>query len=145
MSRLKALILLATGLMVVLLRRLVGQGDPMASFAEHYASEGILPVLPEEQGALMAGNTCVACGRCNRWAEERGQAPDIMGFVLAGTRSLPDYVAARRDLGEISEETLRGCESVCPTNVPLVRLYRLVSSHAERLARATLGKTNSAA
>lgn len=138
LARLKALILLAIGLVKTLLLRL-GPERSLLMFAEHYGGERIFAVSAEEAKQLARAGGCIACGRCDAFEGERVAASrtgyrGMMAFALAGTRSLPDYSHAAATIAEVPDDAFRAGERQCPEGVPLLSLARLVRKHAERAA-----------
>lgn len=147
LRRISSLLILAIALFKTLALRLWPRRPSLVRFAEHYQSEGIVAVTAEEAAILVRAGRCFACGLCDQTALDAGDrddaalprttnapGPSIMGFVLAGTRSLPDYDASAFDLSALPEGRLREAEKVCPRQVPIVELAHLVRSYEARVA-----------
>lgn len=137
-ARISALFLLALALLKTLVFRLVSSRS-LEKFAEHYGSEGIARVSFEEARVLAEVGRCTACGRCDalegaRVGDSRSGYQGMMAFVLAGTRSLPDYGYTAATICEVPEEAFLAAERQCPENVPLLSLARLVRNHAARVS-----------
>lgn len=139
-ARLSALILLALGLVKTLLLRF-SVVRSLEQFGEHYGGEGILRVSTEEAKLLSRAGACTACGRCDafegtRVAESQRGYRGMMAFVLAGTRSLPDYGYTARTISEVPDDAFVVAARECPENVPLLSLSALVRKHAARSSEA---------
>lgn len=134
LSRLYALWLLGTGLLVVVLKRVFVRRDPLRGFEARYGREGILAVTPEEHDLLGTPNRCTGCGACDDWGAQSGdrRRSSVRLFVLAGARSLPDADAGRALLRGLEASDLADAEARCPEGVPIRRLAALVESHARR-------------
>lgn len=131
LNRIHALWLLGTAMLLVLVKRLVGRGDPLTEFDEHYGAEGILAVSPEEHALLETPNRCTGCSACDDWGTPERRT-NLRLFVLSGTRSLPDADAGRALLAGLSPEDLGEAEARCPEGVPIARLAELIVGHAKR-------------
>ena len=53
-----------------------------------------------------------------------------MGAVLAASRSMPDFAAARIAFSHVSDETLAEKERTCPTAVPMRKIAAFVREKA---------------
>lgn len=133
-GRLRSLILLAWGVLATLSRRLVPGRSSLLRFADHYQGEGILATTPTETELLSTTGRCTACGICEQVVSvtPEGTVPSVMRFVLAGTRSLPDYDAAGGMLSGLSEDQLERAQAICPRSVPIIAWTQLVREHAGR-------------
>jgi hypothetical protein len=137
-GRFKALFLLAFGLVKTLLQRF-GPARSLQVFQEHYGSENIVAVTTEEAKLLSRVIACTACGRCDAFEGQRVATSargyrGMMAFVLAGTRSLPDYGRTSATIVDVPDEAFVQAEKECPEAVPLLSLAQLVRSHAARLS-----------
>lgn len=137
-ARVTALFLLALGLLKTLLLRF-GPKRSLLLFAQHYGSEGIVVVSPQEAKQLARAGRCTACGRCDAFEGERvanshGGYRGMMAFVLAGTRSLPDYRHTAATIADVPDEAFLAAERECPEGVPLLGLAQLARKYASRLA-----------
>jgi hypothetical protein len=135
-GRLSALVMLALGLIKTLLLRFA-PGDSLRGFEERYGAEGILALSEEEAQILGRSGRCITCGRCDAGEGERVAVSQsgyrgMMQFALSGGRSLPDYDATSRTIAEVPDEAFMAAELLCPVEVPLLSLARLVRGHAGR-------------
>jgi len=126
---------LAGALVRVLVARAFGAVTGIRLFRENYGPDRLPPVRAEERGAIASFGGCIACGRCDvgeaeRMAASRGAYPGMMRFVLASSRSMPDFDAAERALAWVPEEVLLEKDRVCPAGVPISSLARFVRQKA---------------
>lgn len=90
----------------------------------------------------MAGfGGCIACGLCDAGEQGRieasqGEYQGVMSLMLAGSRSMPDYVAAARSFAHVPSAVLEQKERVCPTRVPMRQIATFVRSKAAETADA---------
>ena len=139
-ARLTALCLLALAMVRTLLRRLAGEKRGLAAFRRQYAADALPPVSAEERAQMPAFGRCIACGLCDRGEAERiaasgGAYPGVMGLVLAGARSMPDFRAAAVGFRWVPAAVLAEKERVCPAAVPIGRIAEFVVSKAGGEAR----------
>jgi hypothetical protein len=140
-GRALAIAVLAWSLVKVTVNRLFGAPTGLALFHQNYDADRLPPVLPEEREALASYSRCIACGRCDigeasRIAASNGAYPGLMTIVLASSRSMPDFDAAKIALDHVPDEVLSEKEAICPTGVPFLSLARFVRAKAA-LAKAT--------
>lgn len=124
-----------------LLIRAVRRDDGLARFAENYfRGDGLLPVAEDDAPASFSG--CIACGMCDAAFVYDGVAREHFSgpsdLPLSYTRSLPDYDALERYLGELDKGDLLALERVCPSRVPLRRLADVSRERGEALRRGRL-------
>ena len=134
-GRALALAVLARSLLSVMVDRLFGSRTGLALFHENYDADRLPPLDPAERAELPRFSRCIACGRCDigeaeRMAQSGGAYPGLMAVVLASSRSMPDFDAARLALDHVPESVLAAKEGVCPTGVPFVSLARFVRAKA---------------
>lgn len=139
-GRALAAALLARSLLKVTIEKMFGQKSGLALFRENYDEDRLPPVAAAERAELSRFSRCIACGRCDvgeseRIARSRGAYPGLMAVVLASTRSMPDYDAAKLALDHVPEEVLAAKEAECPTGVPFVSLARFVRAKAALMHR----------
>lgn len=143
-GRLHAMVLLFWALVRTLVRILLGGGrEGLGAFRANYDADQLPPVAPAEREALAGFGGCVACGLCDRGegiriAESRGAWRGTMSFVLAASRSMPDYPAAARTLVAVPLEALEAHERECPARVPIASLARFVLGKASEIERSGL-------
>jgi hypothetical protein len=135
-GRIKALFLLALALVKTLLGRVFsGKHDGIAAFRKNYDADGLPPVTPDERSAMVAFQRCVACGLCDRGESERiarsgGAYRGVMGLVIAGSRSMPEFRAAAYGFDFVPEEVLAEKERICPVRIPFRRVAAFVRDKA---------------
>lgn len=130
-----AAIVLALALVRVLLLRAFGAVTGLPLFKANYGPDRLPPVGPREREAMRDFSGCIGCGRCDvgeaeRIAKASGRYPGVMQFVLASSRSMPDYDAAVDALRFVDDATLREKERGCPAHVPIAALARFVREKA---------------
>ena len=134
--RLKAILLLALFLLKTVGRRIFTRNKSgIGAFRAAYDADGLPPVTPAERDAMPAFSGCIACGLCDRGESGRiaasgGAYRGVMGLVLAGSRSMPDYRAAAYSFSFVSDEVLAEKEAICPTRVPFRAIARFVRDKA---------------
>lgn len=134
--RLKAIFLLALFLMKTVLRRIfTNRKAGIHAFRANYDADGLPPVSLLEREEMPAFSGCIACGLCDRGETRRIEASGgayrgVMGLVLAGSRSMPDYRAAAYSFSFVSDEVLAEKEKICPTGVPFRAIARFVRAKA---------------
>ncbi|HTJ80226.1 MAG TPA: hypothetical protein VL400_00845 [Polyangiaceae bacterium] len=126
---------LAGALVRVLVARAFGAFTGLGLFRANYGPDRLPPVDPSEREAMASFGRCIACGRCDvgeaeRVAASRGEYPGVMQFVLASSRSMPDFDAAERALAWVPEDVLVAKDRICPAGVPISRLARFVRAKA---------------
>ncbi len=134
-GRALAALVLGISLVKVLLKRAFGAVTGLTLFRENYGPDRLPPVAPADREAMPAFSRCIACGLCDagegeRMRASRGAYPGVMAFVLASSRSMPDFDAASRALAWVDDDVLREKERVCPTGVPFTALARFVRASA---------------
>ncbi len=134
MGRLHAILTLAWALIRSLLAPIFGARRGLADFRRSYA--GLPPVAADERAGLSELGRCVACGRCDfgegrRIAASSGAYAGVMDLMLATSRSMPDFDAARRSFDAIGDDRLAELEARCPTRVPMRRVAAFVRAKAE--------------
>lgn len=128
-------LVLAVALVRVLIHRAFGAVTGLTLFRKNYGPDRLPPVDPDERLAMPSFSSCFACGRCDIGEGERirasnGAYPGMMRFVLASSRSMPDYDAAERALDFVPGEVLLEKEKICPAQIPFSALARFVRAKA---------------
>lgn len=132
-GRVKALFLLFFALIKTLLGRIVGgRRDGIAQFRENYDADGLPPVTAEEREGMNDFQRCIACGLCDRGEAQRiarsgGAYRGVMGLVVAGSRSMPEFRAAAYGFQFVPVEVLAEKERICPVRIPFRRIARFVN------------------
>jgi succinate dehydrogenase/fumarate reductase-like Fe-S protein len=134
-GRALALTVLAWSLVKMTVQRLFGEKTGLALFHENYDADRLPPVDADERAKLAGFSRCIACGLCDvgeapRIAASKGKYPGLMSIVLASSRSMPDFDAAKIALDVIPDEVLAEKEAICPTGVPFVELATFVRAKA---------------
>jgi hypothetical protein len=135
-ARLHAFVLLAWAFVLMLLKRVWGRGPRgLALFEANFAAEHLTGLGAQERAELPTYDRCVACGLCNqgdgpRITASAGAYPGTMGLMLASSRSMPDFVAARDALRFISDDELAAKETLCPAAVPMRRIAAFIRAHS---------------
>jgi hypothetical protein len=132
----RALFILAWALVRALWARVTGRPTGLPLFLRNYREDRLPPVTVDERDEMAAFSGCIACGLCDegeggRIAASKGVYPGLMQVVLASSRSMPDYDAARRALEFVPEAVLAEKEGICPNHVPIRRLVRFVRAKAD--------------
>src|SRR6185369_15613783 len=118
--RLKAILLLALYLLKTVGRRLFTRNKSgIAAFRSNYDADGLPPVSPAERAAMLEFSRCIACGLCDRGEAGRiaasgGAYRGVMGLVIAGSRSMPEFRAAAYGFRFVPTEVLAEKERLCP-------------------------------
>ena len=139
--RLKAILLLALYLLKTVGRRLFTRNKSgIAAFRSNYDADGLPPVTAEERAGFAAFERCVACGLCDRGeagriARSGGAYRGVMGLVIAGSRSMPEFRAAAYGFRFVPAEVLAEKEQLCPVRIP----FRRVAAFVEEKAAAVGG------
>lgn len=134
-GRIRALFILAWALLRALWARASGRRGGLPLFEENYRADRLPAVTSDERDGMGAFSGCIACGLCDagegeRMAASRGAYPGLMRIVLASTRSMPDFDAARRALEHVPDDVLEQKEGECPSQIPFRRLARFVRDKA---------------
>lgn len=134
-GRALALTVLAWSLVKMTVQRLFGEKTGLALFHENYDADRLPPVDADERAKLAGFSRCIACGLCDvgeapRIAASKGKYPGLMSIVLASSRSMPDFDAAKIALDLVPDEVLAEKEAICPTGVPFVELASFVRAKA---------------
>ena len=134
-GRILALFVLARSLVKVFFDRLFRAKTGLPLFRQNYDADRLPPLDAEERAAMPGLSGCIACGRCDhgegsRMGASEGAYPGLMAFVLASSRSMPDFDAAALALAHLDEGGLEAKELRCPTAVPLRALVRFVRRKA---------------
>ena len=106
-----------------LFRRLIGKKSPgLKEFLSFYADDHIVALTCEDKAELYAFSRCLQCGLCDSvcFGGSTARRRTVLDpSFLAGTltRSMVDFGAIDTDYAFC--EGCRGCESICPTAVPI--------------------------
>lgn len=135
MDRVQALLILAWALVRSLLAPLLGQRRGILDFRRSYAADRLPAVTPDERRLLAESNGCIACGLCDvgegaAIVRAAGAYAGVMDLMLASSRNMPDYDAARRSFEAVGDDRLAELEPRCPTRVPMRRIAAFVRSKA---------------
>jgi hypothetical protein len=141
-GRALAAIVLAVALVRVLFLRAFGALTGIVLFRKNYDPDRLPPVDAAERKQLTSFSGCFACGRCDAGEGERirqggGRYQGMMSFVLAASRSMPDYDAASLALEGIPDSVLKAKDEICPAHVPISALARFVRAKAAAVSLET--------
>jgi hypothetical protein len=136
MGRLHAIFTLAWALVRSLLAPLFGSRRGLGDFRRSYAR--LPPVRPDERDVLPELGGCIACGLCDvgegaRIAASSGAYAGVMDLMLATSRNMPDFDAARRSFDAIGDDRLAQLEARCPVRVPMRRVAAFVRAKAAEI------------
>lgn len=142
MDRVQALLILAWALARSLVAPLLGRRRGIADFRHSYAADRLPPVTADERRLLAETSGCIACGLCNvgegtAIVRSAGAYAGVMDLMLASSRNMPDYDAARRSFDAVGDERLADLERRCPARVPMRRIAAFVRSKAAEGSRTT--------
>ncbi|HKQ70954.1 MAG TPA: hypothetical protein VJT73_16525 [Polyangiaceae bacterium] len=135
-ARIHALALLAWAFVLMLAKKVLPTGPRgLALFKANFEAEKLSPVSTVERAELPLYSRCIACGRCNvgdgpRRAASSGAYPGTMALMLASSRSMPNFSAAREALSFVTDDELAAKEALCPTEVPMRRIAAFIRAHA---------------
>jgi len=135
-ARLHAFLLLAWAFVLMVVKRVLYRGPRgLALFEANFRDEHLWGLSADERSELPTFERCIACGLCNqndgaRVTASAGAYPGTMGLMLASSRSMPDFGAARAALAFISDEELAEKELQCPAAVPMRRVAAFIRAHS---------------
>ncbi len=142
-GRVLAVVILGRSLATAAFKQLFGRRPDLAVFKANYAEDRLPAVTPDERARLDDFSRCFACGRCDvgegeRMAASGGEYAGIMSFVLAASRSMPDFDAAVRSLAWVDDGLLLEKDAICPAFVPISALARFVRAKAQSSVQVSL-------
>jgi hypothetical protein len=105
------------------LKRLFSRVDSSGRerFLANFATEGLVPTSLEDRETILDSSRCIQCGLCDAYSVSTS-APPVSWLPLM-TRSTVDIPHAKASLGKLDPMLLRTAEAICPTRVPLERIY----------------------
>ena len=132
-----AVVLLSWSLLKVLLRHLTRRKPGLERFHDNYGSDRLSAIEKAERRLMVRFSRCIACGRCDigeaeRIASSGGSYPGLMQWVLASTRSMPDFDAAVHGLALVPEAVLHRKVQACPVGLPFPELARFIHAKAQQ-------------
>ncbi len=136
MGRLHAIFTLAWALVRSLIAPLFGARRGLADFRRSY--DRLPPVSGDERAAMPQLGRCIACGLCDagegaRIAASEGVYAGVMDLMLASSRGMPDFDAARRSFDAVGDERLAVLEARCPARVPMRKVAAFVRAMSREL------------
>ncbi len=139
-ERVHAFFILAWSLLRSIFAPLLGTRRGIDEFTSDYAPDRLPPVTPDERRVLATLGGCIACGLCDlgeggRQARSQGAYAGAMDLMLATSRSMPDYDAARLSFAHVSDERLCELERRCPARVPMREVAAFVRRKGAETAR----------
>lgn len=122
-AQIQAGLYLAASLVRSLLRPLWGGTRGLREFDQSYRKDGFVRLRQADRKVLNVVTGCIACRLCDTIS------PGISTMVLAGSRTTSDAGTQP----EFASTDLARAERLCPTRVPLRRLYAYVKRHGNPL------------
>jgi Fe-S oxidoreductase len=110
-------------------------GSGRERFLASYAPEGLVPTRVEDQRIGEEASACIACGLCETACELAPEVPAIRALGLHAAFRLYSKSSVELPWAAAALDACTGCagcDSVCPTGVPI---SRVVASLRERLPR----------
>ncbi len=121
------------------LRALRRSGTGEERFLAAYATEGLAPTTPETLADGEAASACISCGLCDSACALRAAIPSVRALGLHAAFRLcgksDEMLAASGDVLAACAGCT-GCETLCPTGVPITRLVRAFAARAAGLDAA---------
>ncbi|BDG07095.1 4Fe-4S dicluster domain-containing protein [Anaeromyxobacter paludicola] len=119
-------------------KKLAQEGSPAERFEKNYAAEGLVPTTEEDRAVAEAASACVACGVCEARCELMAATPHVRALGLHTafrlySKSTTELPWAREALQACAR--CDGCDSACPTGVPIQRVIRQLLERLERLPK----------
>jgi heterodisulfide reductase subunit C len=134
MPSLHALVYLAwRAILVEPVKRLFQRGTGLDRFRAAFAADRLAPTSAADRELAFLAARCIGCGLCEPGCRMAAASPALRAlglpaaFRLVG-RTGGDLVAARDLLAACRECT--GCETQCPTGVPIGRVVAGLSARA---------------
>ncbi len=122
-------------------KRLFQRGSGLERFQAAFAADRLAPTSVADREVAGLASRCIGCGLCEPGCRLAAASPALRAlglpaaFRLVG-RTGGDLVAARDLLAAC--RACSGCESLCPTGVPI---GRVVASLSARAGSATTGSS----
>jgi heterodisulfide reductase subunit C len=118
------------------LRAIGRRGTGEERFLANYAVERLAPTGEDVRSAAEAASACICCGLCESGCTMRAAIPAARSLGLhAAFRLLSksDEMLALSGDALAACTTCTGCETLCPTGVPITRLVRLLAARSVAL------------
>jgi heterodisulfide reductase subunit C len=115
------------------LRAIGRRGTGEERFLANYAVERLAPTGEDVRSAAEAASACICCGLCESGCTMRAAIPAARSLGLhAAFRLLSksDEMLALSGDALAACTTCTGCETLCPTGVPITRLVRLLAARS---------------
>lgn len=115
-------------------KRLFRRGTGLDRFRAYFAADRLAPTSVADREVALLAARCIGCGLCEPGCRMVAASPALRAlglpaaFRLVG-RAGGDLVAARDLLAACRE--CSGCETQCPTGVPISRVVAQLSARAE--------------
>ncbi len=118
-------------------RRLCGIKSPgFKEFLNFYQADKIVPFSPQDKTLLPLLGRCISCGLCDSSCPTLMQNHLGPSFLPHASRSIPDF-AGNLPLNLTSCDACAGCETMCPTGVPIKRLMEFIQNKQNEALRTT--------
>ncbi|BDG01794.1 4Fe-4S dicluster domain-containing protein [Anaeromyxobacter oryzae] len=150
MSRLRALAYLGYRATIAHpLKRLFRQrGTGEARFRAAYEVEGLAPTADAAREISLAAQACISCGLCETGCDLAGAVPAVRALGLHATFRLYSRNPAELHLAagalDACAACAKGCESLCPTGVPIGRVVDALRERVAAGASAAAGPAGAA-
>jgi succinate dehydrogenase/fumarate reductase-like Fe-S protein len=115
------------------------RGTGLERFRAAYVSEGLVPTRPEDRAAAEGAAACISCGLCDTGCDLARATPAVRALGLPAAFRLYGRSSAELPLAADALDALEpcaacaGCETLCPTQVPISR----VIAHLRAASRRT--------
>jgi heterodisulfide reductase subunit C len=115
------------------------RGTGLEHFTESYIREGLVPTTAEDRAAGQAAAACIACGLCETGCDLAAASREVRALGLHAafrlySRSSAMLPLAREALHACS--SCAGCDSLCPTGVPISAVVAHLREASTRAAAA---------
>jgi heterodisulfide reductase subunit C len=118
------------------LRAIGRRGTGEERFLANYAVERLAPTGDDVRAAAEAASACISCGLCESGCAMRAAIPAVRDLGLHAAFRLfskSDEMLARSGDALVACTSCTGCETLCPTGVPITRLVRLLAARSADL------------
>jgi hypothetical protein len=140
MGPIHALFILAWALVRSVVASLFGLRRGLEDFRASYAGDGLVPLDAADRSKIQRFGTCIACGLCDvgdgaAIVRAGGTYRGTMDLMLASSRGMTDFDAARVSFEAVGDARLEELEARCPARVPMRAVARFVRAKAVEMRR----------
>jgi len=114
-------------------KRLFQRGTGLARFQSHFAADRLAPTSAADRELALLAARCIGCGLCEPGCRLATGSPAVRALGLPAAFRLVGRAGGDLDLaGDLlgACRDCAGCDSRCPTGVPIGRLLRHLGSKA---------------